>query len=230
MNTEDKNSFLEACKSSLEEIRLMLLKLPTVNIGDFPPKNTAVVLIDLINGFVKEGALSSERLAFVLPAAAGLLSYCNRIDIPVIAFADSHNVKSPEFSFFPAHCIKSSTECEIADEIKSAGEYILIQKNCTNGCMTNAFQEFKIHHPEIKHYIVAGIATDICVLQFALTLLSQFHQYNKECRIVVPINLVETYDSTSHNGTLMNAAALKIMSDSGITLVKEILLKESENP
>lgn len=226
MITKDKDSFLEACGSSLEKIRLMLLKLPTANLWDFPQRNTAVVLIDLINGFVKNGAMSGVRQASVLNSAAKLLSECNKSEIPVIAFSDSHNAKSPEFSAFPAHCLKGSEESEIADEIKNAGNFILIRKNSTNGCMTKDFQEFKIHHPEINNYIVAGVATDICVLQFSLALLSQFHEYNKECRIVVPLNIVETYDTDSHNGDFMNAAALKIMSDSGVTLVKEIILRE----
>lgn len=79
-----------------------------------------------------------------------------------------------------------------------------------------------VRKPKVNTFIVAGDCTDICVMQFCLTLKTWFTAQNRTSEIIVPLNCVETYDSPGHNADFMNIAAYKIMKDSGIKFVSEI--------
>lgn len=68
-------------------------------------------------------------------------------------------------------------------------------------------------------FIITGVCTDICVHQFSLTLKTYFNKQNKESRVIVPVNTVETYDLGMHNGDLMNIMALYSMTVNGIEVV-----------
>jgi hypothetical protein len=45
---------------------------------------------------------------------------------------------------------------------------------------------------------------------------------NKNYRVIVPVNAVETYDFGMHNGDLVNVMALYNMIINGIEVVKEV--------
>lgn len=223
MKLNEKNIFLNECQTALDGIYGELSDVGTVPFSDFSAENTALILVDIINGFLKEGALSCEAVQSVIPPVKKLLSSCISAEIPVIAFADSHNMKSPEFSSFPVHCLKDSTESEIVDELKEIGGYTLMNKNSTNGCLSKEFQEFLVTNPQINRFIIAGDCTDICVMQFSQTLKCILNHQNKASELIVPLDCVETYNSDFHNADLMNAVSLKLMKDSGIKLVGRII-------
>ena len=64
-------------------------------------ENTALVIVDMVNGFLTEGPLSSPRSAAVLPACEALLQAAKDRGLPVIAFADCHEPDCIEFASFP---------------------------------------------------------------------------------------------------------------------------------
>ncbi|HEY8364861.1 MAG TPA: isochorismatase family protein, partial [Haloplasmataceae bacterium] len=102
------------------------------------------------------------------------------------------------------------------------GGYTLFEKNSTNGFLEPKFQEWLSINKDITNFIIVGCCTDICILQFALTLKTHFNRLNKESRIIVPINAVNTYDGGLHDGELMHIMALYNMMINNIELVKEI--------
>lgn len=143
-------------------------------------------------------------------------------NIKVIAFADCHAENCSEFDSFPPHCIENTSESEIVEELKSVGEYTLIKKNSTNGFHAPDFKKFLEENPQIDTFIVCGDCTDICVMNFCLTLQTRFDQDNKSCRIVIPIDCVETYDAPKHYSGLMNIMSLKLMENAGVNIVLSI--------
>lgn len=192
--------------------------LPPLILRDFDTKKTAVILVDIINGFVKEGTLSDSCISRIIPPSAELLRYAVSVGMKAIAFADCHTAYSSEFSTFPAHCIKGSCECEIADELKKIGGYTLIEKNSVNGFHTAEFQKFLSENSGIENFIVCGCCTDICVMTFCLTLKSWFDEKNRKCRIAVPVNMTETYDGDGHIRDFVNVASFLLMRSTGIEL------------
>lgn len=194
-----------------------------LSIEKFNPNSTALIVIDVINGFAKEGVLSSERVTEIIPSVKNLMKLANSKDIKIVAFADCHTSNSTEFNSFPPHCLDGSTESQLVDEIKNVGDYTLIKKNSTNGYHAPDFKRFLEENPQIDTFIVCGDCTDICVLNFCLTLKTAFDQDNKPCNIVIPIDSIETYDAPKHYSELMNIMSLKLMENAGVNIVLSII-------
>jgi len=226
MSMIDKNDFLKRSVETLGEIFDMLAKLPVLRLKDLQGAQTALVIIDMVNGFAREGALKSPRIEELIPEIAKLSKMCDELAVSKLAFADCHTEASPEFDAFPAHCMAGTYEGEIVDEIKQIGGYALIPKNSTNGFLEVEFQKWLRENQQINTFIITGDCTDICVQQFAMALKTWFNIQNRKVRIIVPENAVETYDLGMHNGDLMNVMALYNMTANGIEVVKGVSLPE----
>lgn len=217
-----EKEFIKKSTNALEQIYIMLEKLPSVKLTDLKPDETAFVIVDMINGFVREGALKSPRAEALIPEIVRLSKACDRLKITKIAFADCHSERSPEFDSYPVHCIGGTSESEIASEIKEVGGYILIPKNSTNGFLEEKFHKWLDQNRHIDTFIVSGVCTDICVQQFSITLKTWFNAMNRKSRVIVPVNTVDTYDLGVHDAELTNVMALYNMSINGVELVSEI--------
>ncbi len=222
MKMINKNEFIKRSVKTLEEIFDVLAKFPAIQLKDLQGKQTALVIVDMINGFAREGALKSPRVEALIPNIAELFKTCDELKITKLAFADCHTTASPEFDAYPAHCMIGTSEGEMVDELRKLGGYTLIPKNSTNGFQEKAFQQWLKENDHINTFIITGDCTDICVQQFAVTLKTWFNMQNKKVRIIVPINTVDTYDLELHNGDLMNVMALYNMMINGIEVVQGV--------
>ncbi len=218
-----KAEFFRRIDDNVLEMIAHLSNLESVHMNDIDEKRTALVIVDVVNGFVRCGNMHSERIEDIIPPIIDMLDAFKQKSMPVIAFADCHTENSAELSAFPSHCIENTPECEIVDEIKDLGGYQLIEKNSVNGFFAPDFKKFLEENENIDTFIVCGDCTDICVMNFCLTLKSYRNQKNKPVEIIVPIDSVETYDDMStHNGDLMNIVALEMMANAGIKIVNSI--------
>lgn len=183
---------------------------------------TALVIVDMVNGFLTEGVLSSPRSASVLPECEKLLQFAKDNALPAVAFADCHEPDCIEFASFPPHCIRGTSESEIAPSLVKIGGYLKIEKNSTNCAITPEFQAWLAENAGITRIVVCGVCTDICVMQFCLTLKTLCNQANRPLEVLLPVNAAETYDAPGHNAEACNAAALQFMVQAGITLTSGI--------
>lgn len=219
MRMNNKNEFLKKSAETLGNLFDMLTKLPVIPLKDLQGKETAFVIVDMINGFAREGALKSPRVEGLISEIAELSKACDELHITKLAFADCHTEASPEFEAYPSHCMLGSGEGEIVDELKEIGGYTLIHKNSTNGFLEEEFLKWLKKNESVNTFVITGDCTDICVQQFAVTLKTWFNMQNKKARVIVPVNAVETYDLGLHDGDLMNAVALYNMIINGIEVV-----------
>lgn len=222
MRMPNKNKFIERSVETLGGIFDMLGKLPAIQLKDLQGKQTTLVIVDMVNGFAREGALKSPRVEGLIPEIAELSKACDELCITKLAFADCHTKASPEFDAYPAHCMIGTGEAEMVDELMELGGHTLIPKNSTNGFLEEEFQKWLKENEHINNFIITGDCTDICVQQFALTLKTWFNMNNKKVRVIVPVNAVETYDLGLHNGDLMNVMALYNMMINGIEVAQEV--------
>lgn len=212
----------ENCKAAVCGIIDEINALPTMSLSELSPEKTALIVVDVVNGFIREGAMSSPLIESIIPTVAALMESCKSRGIPVAAFADCHKEGCAEFASFPPHCLENTSESELADELKAVGGYLLIKKNSTNGFHEEQFKTFLSGIPDTDTFIVTGDCTDICVLQFCLALKTWFTKQDKQVRIIVPVNCVETYDAPYHDADFMNIAAYKLMKDSGVAFVSAV--------
>ena len=204
----------------LEILKSNLDKLNTEDISNLDLSKTVLFIVDMNNGFAKQGSLYSPRIENLIKPIENFAKHiCPKLN-RIIAFTDSHTESSIELLNYPIHCLEDSIESDIVDELKDIPNLEIIQKNSTNGF----FALNKINFENIDNIIIVGDCTDICIYQFAITLKSYFNQNNLRKNIILPINLVDTYDIPNvHNAELLNIVFLNSMIQNGINVVKEIL-------
>lgn len=189
---------------------------PTLMRKTLAGRKTMLIVVDMVNGFCKSGALSSERCLSVAPEIKRTAQLLD--DADVILVRDCHTEESAEFAHFPPHCV--GEESEIIGELKGiSGEQV-----CKNS--TNAFVRLLSARPKLIDYdyvVVTGVCTDICVMQLALSVKAYFTEFNSSGSVIVLTDAVETYDSPVHNADLYNMTALKLMEQSGVMIFKRII-------
>ena len=197
-------------------------KLPSAALSDFEAGKTLVILVDIINGFIREGAMSDGRIAEIIPPNVQLLKAAKEKGIQVVATADCHESDAAEFQMVPCHCVVNTSESQVVKELTDEGGFEVIPKNSTNSLNTARLKEI-VEETGIRDFIITGDCTDICVMQLCLALKTYFTEKNINPRIVVPLDCVETYDAPYHYADFANLAAVKLMADSGVTIVKKIV-------
>ncbi len=224
MQLPDRDNLFSQGKAYLSCSFDLLSSLPCLPLQELDAQHTALVLVDLVEGFARQGALSSTRIEALLPAAAALTARCAAADMKIIALADCHTPNSLELQSFPPHCLRGTEEAGLCREIEqAAGSYTLIEKNSTNGLLEPAFDSWRKGHPGINTYIVIGDCTDICVQQFAVAAKAWHNTRDLPLRVIVPISLVDTFDADGHPADFLNVVSLMLMQAGGVEIVREIV-------
>lgn len=206
----------------LESLKNNLENLPTENISDFEFDKTALFIVDINNGFAKQGALYSPRIENLVHPIANFTRELSSKIKKIIAFTDCHKPNAIELLSYPSHCIEGDYESEIVDELKEIDNIQVIPKNSTNGF----FALDDISFRGIDNIIIVGDCTDICIYQFAITLKSYFNQNNINKNIIIPMDLVDTYDIPNvHPAELLNIVFLNSLIQNGIKVLKSLSLK-----
>ena len=232
-----KETFLEEGKVALSVMKNKLDILGSFDIKNINPKKTIAFNIDVNNGFAKEGALSSQRTRNLITDTSTLLSHLSKLGMQVVAITDEHTEESLEIKrqCYPMHCKKSSSESKVVDEIASIPNILIHGKNSTNAFVAFNplnFEEMnynvitKEELDEVDTYIFSGVLSDVCLYQAVMWLLTYLNQHNRKGHIIVPLNLIDTYDGPTHNADLMNLVFINSMMDNGINVVKGIDFEE----
>lgn len=216
----DMDQALEMLKAIQADLKLM----PAMKFSSYKADETAIIVIDMINGFALEGALASERVEGLIEPIAELLRAAK--GMKKVFLCDHHPASASEFESYLPHAIQGSDEALIVQQLYELQDEqtSVIFKNSTNGMMAAGMQQYLQAHPQIQNYIVVGDCTDICVLQFALSLRAYFNEHNESKAVMVPMQLVDTYDlSVTHHGAdLMNLFAFYNMKMNGVKLFGDI--------
>ena len=166
-------------------------------------------VVDMVNVFVKEGSMHDIKIMKIVDS---IKEECENHEYRIF-IADTHESDAIEFNSFPSHCVKQTSEAEIIDELKP---YVttLIEKNSTN--------TFHVLNKEILNeydsFMLVGCCTDICVMQFALSLKTYLNQMNMPKQVVVKESGVATYDAPYHPATEYHTMAINMMAQSGIVI------------
>ncbi|MCI9042014.1 cysteine hydrolase family protein [Dubosiella newyorkensis] len=182
-------------------------------------------VVDMINGFIKEGALADST---IFPISKPIEALVQRLKDRTLFICDSHSADAVEFRSYPPHCIEKSHEAEVIDELLAYKQDV-VYKNSTNTFMAPSFQK---RLPDIlatsQDLIITGCCTDLCILQFALSLRSYLNEMDlKEHRIIIPEDCVDTYHIEGvHDANFWNEAAIQNMKQNGIEVVRSIEVKQ----
>jgi len=182
-----------------------------------------LIVVDMTNGFVREGAMSSHNIEHIVPEIEKLIKkFTDYNDSLVIFTKDTHDLNAREFKRYPVHCVKGTKESEDIDEFKKYQDMVLVhEKNSTCAVFPFGLLNVIDSMKNLENVVIVGCCTDICVINLAIPLQCYFDQVNRDINIIIPVNAVETYDAPNHVASEWNNMAFKFMEQSGIKLVDE---------
>lgn len=210
-----------------------------------------LIIVDEVNGFATVGAgnlapqTPNEQVSVMVSETDRLARSFTKQDMPVLAFLDTHNPGKAEPPY-PPHCERGTGEEELVPELKwleNEPQATLVEKDCINGFIgafqpdgSNAIIDW-VKKNLVTNVLVVGICTDICVMDFVLTLLSARNHgmlpclkevlvYDRGCSTYnLPRSVVEEIGlppSVSHPQDITHYMGLYFMASRGAQLVDEV--------
>ena len=176
-------------------------------------RRTAVLVVDMLNEFCKEGG------AMVLPGYEALIAPQTQViesargaGAPVVFIVDTHRRnmrREREFAKRTPHCIEGEWGCQVIDELAPGEDDIIVVKRRYSGFF-NTDLDLTLEDMAIDTVIVMGVVTNICVRSTVHDAF--FHGY----QVVVPEDCVAAtgpreqesslYDIATHFGVVSDAA------------------------
>lgn len=208
---------------ALRGIEAKFQTLPNLSAEEINHSATLLLHIDIVDGFINTGALSSPRVKQIVPYVEAINQKLDKVR--KLFIRDEHPDDACEFEAYPAHCVHGTGESELIPElkpfVKSSDEIFF--KNSTNVFHADGFKEWLLES-EVENIILIGDVTDICVLQAGLTIQTWYNQFDIPIRILCIVDAVETFDlaATNHDGDLMNLLALYNLQMNGIELFQSV--------
>jgi len=154
----------------------------------------ALIVVDVQNGFLREGNLASEHCLAVLPAVQDEVDRALAADERVFFTADTHEPDDLEFEIFPPHCIRGTHEAELVDELKGYLErddcHLIPSRRYS--ALFETQLEGLLHRFNIDEVRVCGVCTDICVQQTVADLR------NRDIGVTVVGAGTATFDAPGH--------------------------------
>ena len=174
-----------------------------------------LVIVDMVNGFVNEGALADKKINAITPNIVDLIQMGEFDDI--IAFRDCHQKDDKEFKVYPPHCLAGTRESEMIEELKPyQNDFIDMPKRTTNGFICDSFKKYwqNVKNEQCE-YVVTGCCTDICVKDFCDSLISGIAKSGNFSNVIVLKDCVATFDSPVHNAKEMRSKTFELLQERG---------------
>jgi len=216
-------------------------------------ETVGLVIVDEVNGFATVGAgnlappVPNAQVSTMVAETDRLARAFSGQGWPVLAFLDTHVPGKPEPPY-PPHCEAGTGEENLVPELawlESDAHSTLVRKDCINGFVgairkdgSNVVVDW-VNANSLRRLLVVGICTDICVMDFVLTLLSARNHdlmpslkdisvYTRGCatydlpkEVAAKIGLPET---AAHPQDLTHHMGLYFMASRGAEIVGEVVL------
>lgn len=149
----------------------MKVEVPEIEVlerVELPAGETALIIVDMQNDFVKEGGrLRVPTAESTVPNIKRLLERARAKNVLVIYTQDTHYEGDPEFKIWGEHVRFGTWGWEIIDELKPIeGRDIVVRKTRYDGFYGTPLDDIlKIYG--IKNLVITGTVANICVLHTA---------------------------------------------------------------
>ena len=183
-----------------------------------------LIVVDMVNGFVREGVLHDEKIADVIPRQIELIKDAKSRGDLIVFIKDTHDENAVEFKRFGGtkHCVRGTSEANLVDELlpfENDEDTISIEKNSTSFMEAPEFRNLIAGLYNIERVDVVGCCTDICDFNGTMGLANYFDQTNRNVELNVHTDAVATYAQEARKNYV--EAAYLLMEQQGIQLVKK---------
>lgn len=183
-------------------LKLEVPEIPVVEQVQLPARETALIVVDMQNDFVKPGG----RL--VVPAAANtiepikqLLARARARGVRVFYTQDTHYEGDPEFSIWGEHVKAGTWGWEIVDELKPQPGDIVVQKTRYDGFYGTPLEDL-LRVYKVLNLVVTGTVANICVLHTAGSAALRW------LRVYVPMDTVSALNEFDYYAALRQISFL----------------------
>lgn len=171
------------------------VSVPEINFTDkvdLDPEQTALLIIDMQNDFVKpKGRLQVESARETIDRIKHLIDKARRAGIRVIYTQDTQVEQDPEFDIWPQHCKKGTWGWQIIDELKPEERDMVIRKNRYDAFYGTALDHYLSNIWGLKNLIIVGTVANICVLHTAASAGLRWYRVNL---VAEGISALTTFD------------------------------------
>lgn len=165
---------------------------------------SALIVVDMQQGFCREGNLASPDCAAVIPAVVAEVERALAAGERVFFTADTHEVDDREFEVFPVHCVRGTREADLVDELAPYlgrdGVHLVPKRRYS--ALFETELEGHLNRFGITEVRICGVCTDICVLHTAADLR------NRDVDVTVVADATATFDAPAHPAAAVREQAL----------------------
>ena len=133
---------------------------------EFLKPGTAVLVIDMLNDFVLEGApLQVPGARELAERIAPFLEKARERGVPVIYVCDHHDPDDAEFKRWPKHCVKGTPGAKVVDVLApkfDRGDRCVPKKRYSAFFGTSL--DLLLRELGVRTLVLTGLLTDVCVL------------------------------------------------------------------
>jgi nicotinamidase/pyrazinamidase len=135
-----------------------------VKLEELEPKRTALIIVDMLNDFVRaDGALVVPKAKELIPNQKKLLEKARKIGFEILFLADNHMPDDPEFEIWPKHCVQGTHGAKVIDELTPLKSEKIIPKRRYSGFFGTDL-DLTLREADVERIILVGVLTDICVM------------------------------------------------------------------
>jgi len=185
--------------------RVEIPEIPFKPSLELPRHESAVIVVDMQNDFVKPGG------SLVVPPAmetvdqiAQLLMQARAQGVPVAYTQDTHYEGDREWTIWPEHCRADTWGWQIIDELVPQAGDLVCPKSRYDGFYGSSLDHYLTRVWNVKHLVIVGTVSSICVLHTAASAgLRWFH-------VVVPADGVSALTDFDQALTLRQVSWLYV--------------------
>jgi nicotinamidase-related amidase len=190
----------------------------------------------MITVICKAGPLAGPRVGALIPAVVDLFTRAHALGVrSLVLTQDTHDPQTPEFGFYPPHCVAGTPESQAVTELAElpfADAITMIAKNSLSSHLGTPLGAWLAERPQVDTFIIVGDCTDLCVFSAAMHLRLEANALNLRRRVIVPAAAVDTFDTPvqvasdlgimAHDGDLHHVLFLHNMAQNGVEVVAAI--------
>ena len=229
-------SLKESAATYIDYLEHWVANLPAVALTSVvsDPKRTAILCVDVINGFCTIGPLSSPRVQGIVSPIVKVFVAAHQLGVRHFLLPqDTHDPQAVEFGSYPPHAVRGDLESLTVPELRAlpfAESFVIIEKNSISAAENTSLGAWLDAHPDVNTFIVTGDCSDLCTYQLAMHLRLRANSRQLQgVRVVLPADCVQTYDTPidvalrlgipPHHADLLHAVFLSNMFTNGVEVV-----------
>ena len=169
----------------MKVLKNLRVEIPEIKVHDrieLPAGETAVIVVDMQNDFVKPGGkLVVPTAKDTIPNIRRLLEKARERNVLIIYTKDTHYKRDPEFEIWGEHVVKGTWGWEIVDELKPSENDIVVEKTRYDGFYGTPIDDL-LRVYGIRYVVIVGTVANICVLHTAGSAALRWY------KVIVPLD------------------------------------------